>query len=237
MKTGNEASIEQDITLQHVREIRRYNDWIFSLLASHVRGRVLEVGCGIGTYTSRLRPRCQSLVAFDQDPSYASQVEARFRDDDQVEVFCGSLGDGVEYEPETFDTIVCLNVLEHIGDDLSAVVGFRRWLRPGGMLCLQVPAHGWLYGCVDRAVGHHRRYTRRGLSALLTESGMSPVYGPRYLYCLAIPGWWWVGQVRRLEVVPAGSVWLANLMAAASRCVETVVRPPVGLTLVTVVRS
>jgi hypothetical protein len=106
------------------------------------------------------------------------------------------------------------------------------WLVPGGILLVQVPAHNWLYGTIDRALGHHRRYTAAGLRGLLRRHGLSPVGGPHYLFGAAVPGWWWHGRVRRARRVPEGSVRVVNALAWVSQVVESVVRLPLGITLV-----
>ena len=232
--TGPGADRTQTLTLLHVREISAYNDWIFAHLAPWIRGTVLEVGCGIGTYSARLRPRCRSLLCLDLRPAYAAAVRRRLGHHPEVEVLVGAVGSSFELRPGSLDAIVCLNVLEHIEDDEGAVRAFRRWLRPGGTLAVQVPAHPWLYGSMDRALGHHRRYTRRGLDALLGSGGFRLLRPARPLYALGIPGWWWFGRVTRSRHVPASSVQAANLLARLSRAVESVIPSPVGLTLVAV---
>lgn len=224
----------QTLTLLHVQEIGAYNDWIFAQLAPWVRETVLEVGCGIGTYSVRLRQRCRRLLCLDLRPAYAATVRRRFLADTAVDVMIGRVGSSFELRPGSVDTIVCLNVLEHIEDDLNAVQAFFRWLRPGGTLAVQVPAHPWLHGSMDRALGHHRRYTRRGLEALLTAGGFRLVRPARPLYALGIPGWFWFGKIVRARHVPSSGVGVANLLARWSRALESVVPSPVGLTLVAV---
>ena len=80
--------------------------------------------------------------------------------------------DLTRFDPAAFaakgiDTIVCLNVLEHVEDDRGALRRLHAALAPGGRLLLLVPAHEWLYGAIDRAIDHHRRYERAGLEATL----------------------------------------------------------------------
>lgn len=234
--TGRE-NVDQTITLLHVREIYRYNDWVFSLLAPHVRGRVLEMGCGIGTYSARLRPLATHLVCADMNPSYVATVRELLGADPGVAVREGVLGGNLVFPAASFDTIVCLNVLEHILDDHGAVRQLAAWLAPGGTLLVQVPAHQWLLGSIDAALGHYRRYTAVRLSALLAAGGLALVTPPRYMFVLGIAGWWWYGRVLRRTAVPEQSVRVSNLLAAASRILETVLRLPLGLTLVAAARS
>ena len=134
--------------------------------------------------------------------------------------------------PRDFDTVVCLNVLEHVEKADEAVGKLVAWLAPGGVLCIQVPAHRSLYGSIDRALGHYRRYARREVVSLLAGAGLQPALGPRYLYSLAVPGWWLYGRVLKRTSVPDESVRMANLIAGVSRAAEALVRVPFGLTIV-----
>ncbi len=229
-------NVDQTITLLHVREIHRYNDWIFSHLAAHVRGRVLEMGCGIGTYSARLRPLATRLTCVDMNSSYVRAVRELLGDDPGVSVAAGVLGEDLTYPPASFDTIVCLNVIEHILDDRGAVRQLAGWLAPGGTLFVQVPAHQWLFGSIDAALGHHRRYTGARLSSLLESRGLALVAPPRYLFVLGIAGWWWYGRVLRRRAVPEQSVRVSNVLAGTSRVLETVLRLPLGLTLLAAAR-
>jgi SAM-dependent methyltransferase len=226
----------QEVTLQHVREIRRYNDWIFSCLQPHLGGRILELGCGIGTYSARLRPFAGQLTCVDMDAGFVNQVGAMFRGDPGVVVSMGTVGEGLDFAPGSFDVAVCLNVLEHIEDDAAALQQLRTWLVPGGTLLLQVPAHPSLYGTIDEALGHCRRYTRSQLAGILVRNGFEPEAPPRHLYLLAVPGWWWFGRVKRRRIVPGTTVRVANAMVVLSRWLERALPLRVGLTLVAVAR-
>ncbi len=228
---------EQTITLLHVREIHRYNDWVFSYLAPLVRGRVLEMGCGIGTYSARLRPLADRLTCVDMNPSYVGMVRELLGDDQGTSVITGVLGEDLSFPGGSFDTIVCLNVIEHIWDDQGAVRLLAGWLALGGTLLVQVPAHQWLFGSIDAALGHYRRYTASRLTSLLEAGGLALATPPRYLFILGIPGWWWYGRVLRRTAVPEQSIRLSNLLAGVSRVLERALRLPLGLTLLAAARS
>jgi SAM-dependent methyltransferase len=66
-----------------------------------------------------------------------------------------------------FDTVLYIDVLEHVEDDAVELAAAARVLRPGGVLIVLAPAHAWLYSPFDRAIGHHRRYTRRSLEQVV----------------------------------------------------------------------
>ncbi len=178
-----------------------YHRWIVDLMRPYLRGNVLEVGFGYGQYTRHLAGLAGTLVAADIDPdclalqaSLPPNVQLRLANlasDD----FAGLVGAGAH------DVAVCLNVLEHVEDDLQALRGLRDALRPGGRLLLLVPAHAALYGPMDRLAGHYRRYSRRELRRTLSHVGLAP-QALRYVNPLGGLGWWlnaWLAHPRTLS--------------------------------------
>lgn len=137
------------------------------MLAPWIRGDVLEVGAGIGTNTVELaRAHACRWLAIEPDPARCAAAQARVAAAGlgaRVEVACGAITD--VSEGATFDTVIYCDVLEHIADDRAEIVRATARLRPDGCLVVLAPAHQWLFSPFDRAIGHVRRYTRRGLLA------------------------------------------------------------------------
>jgi hypothetical protein len=104
------------------------------------------------------------------------------------------------------------------------------------VLLLQVPADQWLFGAIDTALGCWRRHTRWQVTKILITGGFELVLTPRYLYAMAMPGWWWFGKVRKLSVIPESTVRADNALARLSHLTERVLPLLAGLTLVTVAR-
>jgi SAM-dependent methyltransferase len=166
-----------------------YHGWILGLLMPHLEGRLLEVGFGYGQYTRKMAEFVDELVAVDLDPeclgighSLPNHVKLVVADasDKGFPEFAGR---------RSFDRAVCLNVLEHIEDDVGALRSLHECLKPGGRLLLLVPAHPSLYGPMDRMAGHHRRYTRRMLQGRIEAAGLAPAK-VRYINPLGGLGWW-----------------------------------------------
>jgi SAM-dependent methyltransferase len=108
-------------------------------------------------------------------------------------------------EIEIYDTIVCLNVLEHIEDDLEALRNMHKLLRPGGRLVLYVPANPRLYCEIDRGVGHHRRYLIDDLTGKMAKAGFK-VQHSRHHNILGAVGWWVNGKVLGKKAISATDV-------------------------------
>ncbi|MBX7111697.1 MAG: class I SAM-dependent methyltransferase [Dehalococcoidia bacterium] len=127
-------------------------------------GRILDVGCGTGA-TSAAIAEGGALLGVDLGPEAVASARARGLEVAQMDAT--SIG----ARSESFDLVVALDVLEHLGNPIAAAREFRRTLRPGGRLLVTVPAYQWLWSSHDVALGHHRRYTRAPLRRLLAEAG------------------------------------------------------------------
>ena len=115
-----------------------------------------------------------------------------------------------------FDTIICLNVLEHVDDDTASLRAIRRMLAPAGRLLLLVPALPALYGTIDTALGHHRRYKRAALTSLMETTGFKVAH-LEYFNLAGVPGWWFAGRVLRRQTIPAASLKLYDALVPLFR--------------------
>jgi glycosyltransferase involved in cell wall biosynthesis/phospholipid N-methyltransferase len=222
-------------TLRRMAALDRYNAFLFDTIRPAIGQRVLEVGAGTGTMTSFLRDR-DRVVATDVDPEYVHLLERRFDGSPNVDVAAFDL-EREAPEPvraAAFDTILCLNVLEHVGDDRAAVARLTQLLEPNGRLIVLVPAHRQLYGTIDYAVGHHRRYAKGELSSLLRESGLD-VESEIFVNAASTPGWYLNGRVFKRRSVPGFQARLANLLVPVYR-LERKLGLPFGLSLIAVGR-
>ena len=196
--------------------------------------RTLEVGSGIGNISRQL-PKKEKLILTDMDETYLSILEAAFTDNDLVDVARLNLD-----EPEDFrrlgsgvcDTVVCLNVLEHIEDDRAAVERMKGLLSPGGRLIVLVPQHKWLFGSYDRAVGHVRRYTREDMKRLMTEAGCRILHMENFNF-LAMPGWWVNSRLMNRTGMDRWQLKINDLLVMAARPIENLLPLP-GISLICV---
>lgn len=221
-------------TLRSMEEARRYNDWLFSRCAPHIGRRVLDVGAGIGTFTA-LVAESAHVVALEPDAAFVRHLTMRFAGDNNVTVVQGSASDlspGAIGKP--FDTIVCLNVLEHIPDDVAALEHFCRLLVPGGLLLLLVPAHPRLFGSLDLAMGHERRYREDGLRQLLERAGFE-IETLRSVNPLGAVGWFVSARILRRKQIPEAPLRIYDDLVPLVRALDRI-RLPVGLSLWAVAR-
>lgn len=189
---------------------------MFDRLRRWVGGAVLEIGSGIGNLSAFLLD-AKRLVLTDTREEYLNRLRRRFAQYSNVSVERLYLpNDHTALAGQRFDTIICLNVLEHVDDDIASLVAIRGMLTAGGRLVLLVPALPALYGTMDRALGHHRRYTGRGLGDVFRQTGFRLAH-IEYFNLAGVPGWWFAGRVLRREMIPAGSLKLYDALVPLFR--------------------
>ena len=203
-------------TLERLAVAPRFNRWMFDRLAPWVGNTVLEVGSGIGNLSQFLMDRAR-VVLTDTEPAYRAHLERRFGHAPHVGVRELTLPDvPPDLAGKMFDTVICLNVLEHIERDREALAAMSGMLGPGGGVVLLVPALPALYGELDVALGHFRRYTPRTLRAVFAEAGLR-VQHLEYFNLAGMPGWWFVSRVLRRPLIPSGSLRLYDALVPLFR--------------------
>jgi glycosyltransferase involved in cell wall biosynthesis len=189
--------------LQSMRRARGLNEWILEQFRQYIGNRVLEAGCGIGNFTELLLDR-ERLVCLDNDPLYVEMLNWRLGHLENVTTHKFDLADSAGYEglqSERIDTIVCLNVLEHIAPDEQVLRAYLDLLQPGGHAIILVPAHPSLFSPCDDALGHQRRYTNVELHTKLQRAGFEVVMMEEFNR-MGVPGWYLNKQLGRRDLNP-----------------------------------
>lgn len=221
-------------TLRRVDSLRRYNGFLWSLMKPHVAGRVLEIGSGTGGISRKLLGARQ-LVLSDPQAAYRDRLARMFNNYDHVSVHALTLGEPAPaLAGECFDTVVCANVLEHVEDDAAGLRQIHALLAPGGRAVLVVPMLRALYGEIDRAIHHYRRYERAELIEKLEKAGFE-VEETRALNALGIPGWWLNSVLLRRKAVPGFQARINDLLTPLVR-LEQRLALPVGMSMLAVAR-
>ncbi len=222
--------------LEVLAEMPNYYAWIMEALAPHVRGRVIEYGAGTGTITHRLLPHATSLVAVEPSKNLTAALQSRVGAN--VDVRCETLEEHAVREPDqSADTIVMINVLEHIEDDRAALRNLIRILRPGGALLLFVPALQLLMSEIDRVHGHYRRYHRADLRAKVAEAGATVIHCA-YFDMFGVVPWLILNKALSSTTFNPALVRLNDrIVVPVSRAIERLFDPPFGKNLVLVARK
>lgn len=223
------------LTLERMGRLRRYNRWIWDTISPYVGNRVLEVGAGIGNITRLLYGR-DLIVASDRDSTYLDILRNRFANNHTISVEKIDLesDECLSLSHYQFDTVIGLNVLEHIQNHGAAMRRLYQMLQPGGRAVLFVPADQGLFGTLDQTVGHYRRYSKAELEELIRGAGFE-VEMITFQNVVGRLGWYLNGRLLRRRHMPVGQSMLFDLLVPLLRRLEPT-HPRTGLSLVAVGR-
>ncbi|MBR58705.1 MAG: glycosyl transferase family 2 [Myxococcales bacterium] len=225
LKEGN----EQHEALEDLAGVTSLTNHMYQVFKPMLGESILEVGSGTGNMTAFLL-RHGDVVATDINEAALERLKARFGDRGNLDVHTWNLEDPYPGE-QTFDTIVCVNVLEHVEDHRAALQNMRKHLKPGGRLILLVPQGMWLYGPFDKKIGHFRRYTKTELEALLVEEGFD-TRRTFYFNTLGVPGWWVNARLLKRDHLSAGMLRIYERISPPLLALERRISPPTGLSLI-----
>jgi SAM-dependent methyltransferase len=194
---------------------------------------MLEVGAGIGTFSSLLlESGADPLLLLEPEAACCVELHRRFDADGRVRIAEEELpaAPALLERRDAFSYALCQNVLEHIEDDVGALAAVVDALESGGELAVLVPSHPFLFNRLDRGFDHFRRYTRARLRSLIAEAG-AELITLRSFNLLGVPGWWLAGHTKRVDITE-GSLRVYESLVRVWRPVEDAMQPPLGLSLV-----
>jgi 2-polyprenyl-3-methyl-5-hydroxy-6-metoxy-1,4-benzoquinol methylase len=224
----------QSRTLEALAEASAYNDWMFSVFEEFIGNRVLEIGCGTGNLTRHLLEKAKEVTAIDIHAEYLRLLSRTVRVPDghalnvRNQNFLEDMTDLAAY-----DTVVLINVLEHLPDPKDALRRIHQALNPSGRVVVLVPALEFLHSRFDELIGHYRRYTRKSLVRELTCAEFT-IKKDRYFNLLGIAGWWWRFRFLKREYFTSRTVGLFETVTPLLRVIESAIPPPFGLSVIAV---
>ena len=206
----------------------KYRQWEFDLVAPYLGRSLLELGSGMGYFSEKLvESNRDRLILSDTEEYCLDKLRAKYDGRSDIEVREVGLPGTVDIG-EPVESVVAMNVLEHIEDDVQALRDVSAAVVPGGRIILWVPAYMQLYGEFDRKVGHFRRYTPATMRTAVEGAGLrirelKPV---NFLGGIA----WWMAVRRGGAGHPDSRLvkLYDNVVVPTSRAVERYARPPFG---------
>ena len=220
--------------LEDLSEAVRYRRYLFDLIEPHLGDSVLEVGAGLGDFAAQLTGR-KRLVVSDSDPLCLWSLRARLGSRPEVEVRTLDLLGEVEFDLPV-ESVVAINVLEHLEEDVRALKAMGSTVVAGGNLVLLVPGYPSLYGEFDRAVGHVRRYTPEALRQAVEAAGLQ-VTMLKPVNLLGGLAWWAAGRMgARARPTPTLVKLYDRVIVPLVRASERRFVPPYGQSVICVAR-
>lgn len=182
---------------------------------------VLDIGCGIGTFTEKIANAGYKVTAIDYAAKPKKTKNYKFVRADILNL--GKVPKG------PFDSVIALDVLEHVEHDQKAIANIYKLLKPGGTIVLTVPAFPQLYAPLDAKIGHIRRYTQTEIIQKIRKAGFKTK--KRFYWNFAgLFGWIIFCKILGKSTTSAKNPF-SNAVLDVSLSIEKRINPPIGLTL------
>jgi glycosyltransferase involved in cell wall biosynthesis len=213
--------------LDALAQTPRFNAWMADTIRPYLGSRILEIGSGIGNLTHCLSPRRKSYTASDIDHEHLARLSVRFQNRPNVSLRQCDLSDPRDFEPlhGSADTVVCLNVLEHIGRDDIGLRNIASALQPGGTAIVLVPQDQRIYGTLDKVLGHFRRYSEPELREKMRAAGLR-VESVLHFNRITRPGWRLNGQILKRTHFSRFQLWMFDRFVWLWRRLDRVIPWP-----------
>jgi len=215
----------------------RFNRWMADTIRPYVGSRVLEIGAGIGNLTRHLSSKRQSYIASDIDDEYLARLAVHFQNRPNMTLRRCDLARPEDFADlrEQADTVVCLNVVEHVEDDHLALENVAGVLEPGGRAIILVPQDQSIYGTLDEVLGHFRRYAENDLRSKLESAGLE-VEQVLHFNRTTRPGWYLNGRILKRRYFSRIQLWFFDHLVWLWRGIDRMLPWP-AVSLIAIARK
>jgi 2-polyprenyl-3-methyl-5-hydroxy-6-metoxy-1,4-benzoquinol methylase len=227
-----EIDLEGLETLSVIEKANKFNKWMYETIKPYSKGRILEIGCGIGNISEFFINDNFDIVLSDLRDNYIEIVKNKFTN----EVIKIDLVD-VDFDTKhkdligTFDTVFALNVVEHIKDDHKAIENCKKLLKNQGHLIILVPAYQTLFNNFDVELEHYRRYTQKSLKQLIKANQLNIIKTFSF-NLIGILGWFVSGSILKKKTIPEGQMGLFNTLVPVFKLADILTLKKIGLSVI-----
>ncbi len=231
--------IEQK-TLEIIGRASQFNRWMFCAVSPYLRGRILEIGSGIGNISTLLQAKGFQITLSDVRPDYVEALQQKFKGDVEEVIECDiadvQLDQRFQAAYMKYDCVLAVNVIEHIERDDQVFCNMAKLLSPGGQCIILVPAFPWLYCQLDAALNHKRRYNTSRLEWLARQSGMW-VRESFYFNAAGMFAWLFIGKLAGQKSITARQMYWYDTLVPLFSWIDRLVGRKIGLSLVVVLEK
>ncbi|MFH1642955.1 MAG: class I SAM-dependent methyltransferase [Nanoarchaeota archaeon] len=209
-----------NINLERISKTKNYHKWIYNKIAPFLGKNILEVGSGLGSMTNHIcrgRKIC-CIDILDYNLRKSKHIILK------MDISKSSLKKG-------FDTVVCINVLEHIKHDKKALHNMYCSTKKGGNLILIVPAFQLPYGSIDIMNKHFRRYDKKEIKEKVVGAGFD-IKKIFYMNFIGLLGWWYHSKLLKIKMHNEIDIARFDKLCPFFEFMENIINPPMGLSLV-----
>ena len=209
------------VALDALEQAPRFNRWMFEAIQKHLGSRIAELGSGRGNLSKLLKQRGNVLVT-DYRKDYLDELRQRWGHLPNVRIARLDLLNAGDYKVLSdfqVDTVVCLNVLEHIEDDLSVLRRLYQALPSGCRVVFLVPFNPKLYSRFDQQIGHFRRYQQKELEEKMRAAGLT-VECQFYFNKMGVIAWWIGNTLFHQRAITSWQLRVYNLLTPLFRLLD-----------------
>lgn len=216
------------------QKINRYSRWMYNNFKNYIGKRVLDIGSGTGNMVGFFIDKCEKVVATEISVDGIEYIQKRFKTNNlECKLFDISKDNIDELKTFHFDTITCINVLEHIEDDVETVAKMKEIVGCGGRIIILVPASSKAYGTMDKACGHYRRYNKGDLKKIANMLDLKIIFN-KYMNPLGLIPWIIKGKIQKKETTFSDDLsekgsFAYNFAAVILENIEKIIRMPFGI--------
>ena len=217
--------------LESMTFAQNYHQWIYDIIKNSVGTRIAEIGSGTGNFTQILLNDCNKIYAFE--PCTKTHNNSMHLGHKKVISINENFENRKNDFQDFFDSVIFINVLEHIQNDEFALKSAHQILSPEGKLVIFVPALSWLFSSFDSSIGHFRRYHKKNLVSLVSESGFK-IERCHYFDSLGILPWFIAMKTLGGNLSPKSVKMYDSFIVPWLKLVERFFTPPIGKNLLLV---
>ena len=216
---------------------KNYHKWILYEFAPYLGNVIAEIGAGTGNFSSFLIEKgVEHLIAFEPSNNMFPLLDDRLGKANKVKTINAFFRDKAHQYENTFDSVLYVNVLEHIEDDKNELSYAYKTVKEKGHLLIFVPALSFLYSDLDKKVGHYRRYHKQGLVELIQSAGFS-IKKVKYFDISGIIPWYFAFVLFKKTTTEGNVSLYDRLIVPVMRKFESIITPIIGKNLLLVAQK
>lgn len=230
-------------TLENISEANNFNRWMYVTIKKHCKGRILEIGSGIGNISRFFIEDGSSIHLSDIRQEYINKLKRKFQGSSNllgvsnIDLVAPDFETRYREYLNSFDTLFSLNVIEHIKDDKLAISNCKKLLKKAGSLIVLVPAYKTLYNQFDKELFHYRRYTKKTLHKLIEQEKELEKISSRYFNSFGTLGWFVSGNILKKKIVPKGQMKLYDRFIPIFKGFDNLFLRQFGLSVIMVAKK
>lgn len=239
MDTAPEHDEVGESTLATIAAADAFNRWMYDTIQEYCKEPVLEIGSGLGNISRFFIADGKRIMLSDLRQEYCASLSEKFSASKNlvgiapIDLVAPNFEETYREYIGAFQSVVALNVVEHIENDSLAMQNFKKLLAKNGTLVILVPAYQWLFSRFDAELGHFRRYTKNRLTALFEKNGFR-VQKSHYFNSVGIAGWFLFGKILKKKQIQEGQMKLYNILVPIIKLVDFCTLRSFGLSVIAI---